>query len=256
MPNTVYANFVLENQIENQLVTKLDMSQFLTVDSSLTEQAGMTKHIHVYTGTGAAEDLLQGVGNSADATISFADQPYTVGVTQIRGKYYDEEAMKDPTAIDALIKYLGTAIVNDFTAKVVAELGKASLSQTMSTWSYADFCDAIAKFPEDSAEGGFILVNKAELAKIRKNLGADLKYVEGFVRTGYVGHINGFAMYVSNAVAAGTGYIAFKDAVTAFVKKGVEVEQDRDIDKRENTVVARKVAVVALTNASRVVKLA
>ena len=48
---------------------------------------------------------------------------------------------------------------------------------------------------------------------------------------------------------------ATKAAVTAFVKKGSEIEQERDADTRENTVYARKVMLVALTDATKIVKI-
>ena len=48
---------------------------------------------------------------------------------------------------------------------------------------------------------------------------------------------------------------ATKEAVTCFVKKQNEVEQDRQKEKRINTVITRKVALVALTDATKAVKI-
>lgn len=100
-----------------------------------------------------------------------------------------------------------------------------------------------------------MLINPAQKAVIRKNLGEDLKYSEGFARTGYIGTICGVPVIVSKAVPAGEAYLATKDAVTCFVKKGSEIEQDRDANTRKNDVYARKVMVIALTDATRVIKL-
>jgi hypothetical protein len=82
-----------------------------------------------------------------------------------------------------------------------------------------------------------------------------LKYSEGFARTGYIGSVCGVPVIVSKAVPINKGYLATKEAVTCFVKKGTEIEQDRDIDTRKNIIVARKVMVVALTNGTKCVKL-
>ena len=49
--------------------------------------------------------------------------------------------------------------------------------------------------------------------------------------------------------------IATREAVTIFVKKGVEVENDRDPDKRRNDLYIRKVMLVALTNADKCIVL-
>ena len=60
----VFDNFVLETRLENQLITKLNMNQFITMDYSLTEQPGMVKKIRTYVGTGGVEDLDMGDGNT------------------------------------------------------------------------------------------------------------------------------------------------------------------------------------------------
>jgi hypothetical protein len=99
------------------------------------------------------------------------------------------------------------------------------------------------------------MISPAEKATVRKNLGEDLKYSEGFARTGYIGSVCGVPVIVSKAVPAGEGYLATKEAVTCFVKKGSEIEQEREANIRKNKVFARKVMLVALTDATKVVKL-
>jgi hypothetical protein len=60
---------------------------------------------------------------------------------------------------------------------------------------------------------------------------------------------------VSKAVPTGKGFLATKDAVTVFIKKDTEIEQERDANTRKNLVYGRKVAVVALTDANKVVEI-
>jgi len=50
--HTIYDNFVLENKINELLTTAIDLSNYMTVDNSLTENAGMTKIINRYTAEG------------------------------------------------------------------------------------------------------------------------------------------------------------------------------------------------------------
>lgn len=255
MANTLYPNFVLENKLEDQLTTKLDMNNYITADYTLAENAGMVKKIHTYYGEGSVQDLAMGQGNTVDVETGYSETSYTVGTTQGRFPYYDEEVMTDPVAIDKGIQHLGELMTNDLTTKAVAEFAKASLIKYGCTWTFEDVVDAIALFPDENEEGAFLLINKAEQATFRKNLKNQLSYVEGFVRTGYIGHIAGVPVIMSAAVPAGEAYLATKEAVTCFVKKGAEIEQDRDANTRKNTVYARKVMVVALTNARKVVKL-
>lgn len=90
---------------------------------------------------------------------------------------------------------------------------------------------------------------------MRKQLGEDLKYSEGFVRTGYIGSVAGVPVVVSNAVPETCAYIVNREAVTLFIKRDTEAEQERDANTRKNTVYMRKVALVALTNATKIAML-
>ena len=235
------------------------MNQFATQDTSLVEEAGMTKKINQYTSTGDVEDLAMGVGNTDEIEVSFTQVPYTVGVTQGRFAYFDEQEMTDPMVVDAGLYGLATRMTNDLTNKIVAELDKATLTYDASATglTFDAIVDAIAKFPHEDAEDGlFILINRADLAGLRKNLKDELKYVEAFARTGYIGSVCGVPVYVSDAVPAKKAFLATKEAVTVFTKKGSETEQERDANIRKNTVYARKVMLVALTDATRVVEIA
>lgn len=259
MAHTIYQNFVLENKLEDLLTTHIDMNQFATQDTSLVEEAGMTKKINQYTSTGNVEDLAMGVGNTQEIEVSFTQVPYTVGVTQGRFAYYDEQEMTDPMVVDAGLYGLATRMTNDLTAKIIAELDKATLTYDASATglTFDAIVDAIAKFPHEDAEDGlFLLINRADLAGLRKNLKDELKYVEAFARTGYIGSVCGVPVYVSDAVPAKKAFLATKEAVTVFTKKGSETEQERDANVRKNTVYARKVMLVALTDATRVVEIA
>lgn len=60
---------------------------------------------------------------------------------------------------------------------------------------------------------------------------------------------------MSKAVPAETAYLATREAVTLFTKKDNEVEQERDGEARKNTIIMRKVNLVALTDATKVVKI-
>lgn len=255
MSHTLYDNKVLENKVEGFLKTNIDMSAYATVDYSLTEAAGMTKTINKYTATGNVQDLTMGQGNSEEITVAFTPVSYTVGVTQGHLPYYDEEEMKDPMVVEVGLQKMTAQMANDLTSKIIAELGKTELTFQMSTWGFDEFVDAIAKYPYESEDGLFILINPAQKAKIRKALGADLKYSEGFVRTGYIGHVCGVPVIVSKAVPENEAYLATKEAVTIFVKKGAEIEQDRDPNTRKNDIYARKCMVVALTDGTRAIKL-
>lgn len=253
--HTVYENFVLENKIEDILTTNVDLQSYMTVDTSLTQAPGMKKTIHTYVASGNVEDLDMGEGNSEQIGVTFTSADYDVKVTQGKFQYYDEQEMTDPMVVDTGLEGLAKTMINDFTAKAIAEYGKATLTESDEAWSFDLIADAIAKMNIEAEEGLFLLISVKDKAEFRKALKDDLKYSEGYVRTGYIGTVCGVPVIVSKAVPAGTGYLATKEAVTLFIKKGSEIEQQRDADIRSNEVYARKVAVVALTDANKVVKI-
>ena len=228
---TLYSNFVLENKLESILTTKLNLMNYLTPDYSLQQSAGMTKKIHTYTPIGAVEDLAQGNGNTQSVDAGFVEREYTVGTTQGRFPWYDEQAMTDPAYVDAGIKGLAEIMANDLTTKAIKEFGHATLCKTTSNYALADIIDAIALYDYEDDSDLFMLIGQKVKAAIRKQLKDELKYVEDFARKGYIGHIMGLPVIASKAVPDDCAFIASKEAVTAFIKKGVESEQERDSDR-------------------------
>lgn len=255
MAHTIYQNFILANKVSDILTTQVDLNTYMTVDTELAENAGMKKVINTYTATGNVENLAMGEGNTADIEVSFTPTEYTVGTTQGRFKYYDEQEMADPMVVDAGLDGIAKTMVNDFTTKAIAEYEKATLTLADTAWTFNTVVDAIAKMNLEDETGLFLLISPADQANFRKALKDDLKYVEGFVRTGYIGSVCGVPVIVSKAVAKGKGYLATKDAITLFIKKDTEIEQERDANTRENRVFVRKVALVALTDATKLVKI-
>ena len=255
MAHTVYENFVLENKIDDMLTTQIDMNAYLTPDYSLTENAGMKKIVHVYSATGNVQDLAMGAGNTSDIEVSYANKEYEVGVTQGRFPYFDEQEMQDPMIVETGLQGLSAKMANDLTSKAITAMGETTLTFDVTDWSFNDFADAIAKYPYENEDGLFCLINPAQKADIRKALNEDLKYSEGFARTGYIGHVCGVPIIASKAVPAKTAFLGTKEAVKCFVKKGVEVEQERDANLRKNSIYARKVMLVALVDGTRMIKM-
>ncbi len=255
MAHQIYENVVLANKIEDILTTAVDLTNYMTVDTSMTQEAGMKKKINTYKAQGDVETLEMGDGNTGDIEVSFSTKSYEVETVQGRFQYYDEQAMTDPMVVQAGLEGIAKTMINDFTAKAIAEFDKATLTVERSGFAFRDVVDAIAKLKTEKEDGLFLLIGIADLADFRKELKDDLKYSEGFVRTGYVGSVCGVPVIVTKAITNGNIYLASKEAVTLFIKKDTEVEQERDANVRNNKVYIRKVAVVALTDENKVVKL-
>lgn len=257
MAEARYENFVIQNKLDELLETKLSMSQFLTVDTTLTETDGMIKNVHVYKSTGSGETVEEGKGNTDAIVMSYDSVPYTVGTYQARFVYTDEAAMTDSFMVDGGITNLAKDIVNEYNTQAITELEKTENEVEVDTISFDAFADAIALLDlEDAEEAGFVaLCNPAMKAELRKALKDELKYVEGFARTGYIGTVCGIPVYTSKIVSDGVITISNKEAVTAFMKKDTEIEQERDANTRTNTIYSRNVKVIALTNQAKAAKI-
>ena len=250
--NTIYQNEVLENKYSSILATKLDLQRFMTVDNTLAMNAGMIKKVITKTATGDVDDLQMGEGNTKEISVSTSTVPYTVGTTQGKFVYFDEEAMADPAVVEAGLTGLAESMVNSFVAKAVGEWEQAE-EVTCAAFDFDAVVDAIASMNLEDESGLFLLINPEQVAEFRKGLGEELKYSEGFARTGYIGSVCGVPVYISKAI--NDPILASKEAVTLFIKKDSEIEQERDADIRQNRVFARKVALVALTDATKCRKL-
>lgn len=255
MAHQIYENVVISNKINDILATAVNMNNYLTVDNTLTQEAGMIKKVITYTSTGNVEDLAMGEGNTGSLEVKKSEVPYEVKTFQGKFAFYDEEEMTDPNVVDTGLKHSADNMVNKFTELAIAEYEKAQ-EVSASAWSFDVVVDAIAKMDLEDEAGLFLLISPEDKGAFRKALKDDLSYSEAFVRTGYIGTVCGVPVVVSKAVPAGKGYLATKDAVTVFVKKDTETEYERDADTRNNSYWVRKVAVVALTDATKAVKIA
>ena len=257
MAHTVYQNFVLANEIEDQYNSHLDLARFCTVDNSLTGTPGMVKKINVYTATSGTEALEMGAGNSKDIEVGYTQKDYTILMAQNRFKYFDEQEMTDPLIVTTGLRHMATDMFNHVNADIIAEFNKATQVVTVPAFNFDAFVDAGAMLNVENLADieKFALVNPKDVAKVRKALKDDLKYVEAFARQGYISTVADWNLYTSKLVEEGTIVGGTRDAVTLFNKKGTEVEQDRDGDIRQNTIWSRKYYLAALTDATKAVKI-
>lgn len=253
MANTVYANKVIESKAKDLLSTAVNARSLMTIDNELSANAGMTKTIHTYTYNGEAEEVGVGEGNTTRGAVSYIPTDYTVKMVQQAFDYQDEDFMKDNLVVDMGVKGATQVMTNKMTADFYKEAAKATLSHTASVLSYDAIVDAIAKMNVEDESGLFVVITPEQKAEIRK----DADYVSArmgeVVYNGQVGTIAGLPVIVSKA--ADNAYVMSRDAIKLFIKKDVEVEQDRDADTRTNSIYLRTAYLVALVDATKIVKI-
>ena len=255
--HVIYPNYVLANEIEDQYNSRLDLMRFCTVDNSLVGVAGDTKKINVYTATNGTEKLTMGKGNTKSIEVCYADKEYKILLAQNKFEYYDEEEMNDPLVVQTGVRHMATDMFNTVQGDVFAEFGKATLTVNASAFDFGAFVDAGSVLDVENIENLelFAFVAPEDMGAIRKGLKDDLKYVEAFVRSGYVGTVAGINLYTSKLATAGTILGGTREAVTFFNKRGTEVEQEREADIRLNTIYSRKYYLAALTDATKAFKI-
>ena len=253
-----FPNFVLENTIEDQYNSHLDLMRFCTVDNSLVGVAGDTKKIRVYRASNATEKLAMGEGNTRNIEVTYSDEEYTIQLAQNRFPYYDEELMRDPLVVDTGLRHMTTDMFNTTQDDIYGEFKKATQVVTLSGTDYfGAFVDAVAMLPGENQEEleVFAFVHPNDKGAMRKALKDDLKYVEAYARAGYIGSVAGVNLYTKADATEGEICGGIKTAVTFFNKKGTEVEQERDANTRLNEVYSRKYYLVALTDETKAFKI-
>jgi hypothetical protein len=258
MAHVLYENFYLSNTVEDALNSHLDLSRFVTVDNSLVGHAGMKRIINRYTATGSAEELAMGKGNTGSIEVQMTPVEYEIKLVQNKFAYYDEQEMQDPMVVPVGMDKAGAILFNKMNEDIFAELNKTSLEVSATALDFDAFVDASAKLNLENLAGveKFAFVCPLDVAEIRKNMKDTLQYVQAYATQDYVGStVGGVHLYTKKDAVKGEVIVATKEAVTLFNKKGVETEQERDGNTRENRIFSRKYYFVALTDETKAVKI-
>ena len=254
MANVVYENKVLEAKAKDLLLTAINAKNFMTIDNELAQNAGMKKVINVYTYSGEAEELAAGVGNTNRGSISYTPQEYTVKMVQQAFDYLDEDFMKDNTIVDNMLKGANQVMINKMTNDFITEISKATLTVTNASFGYDIIVDGISELNLEDEKDVFIIIPNAWKKDLRKD--ADYKSARQgeVIYSGQVGAIAGIPVIATKALTD-KAFVMTKEAVKLFMKKDVEIEQDRDADKRINSVYLRESYVCALVDNTKICKI-
>ena len=264
MANTVFPNKVIEAKAKDILTTQINARSMMTIDTSLTQNAGMVRTINTYTYTGSAEEVSAGSGNSTRGSISYVGNDYTVKMVQQAFDYLDEDFMKDPVIVDYGIKGATSVMTNKMTSDFYSALATKGSGSTElvkgitfakgKALSYDVIVDAISELNLEDESKIFIVIPNAWKASLRKDADYKSAQMGEVIYNGQVGTICGIPVIATKALTD-KAYVMTNEAVTLFLKKDVEVEQDRDADKRKNSVYLRDCYVCALTDATKACKI-
>lgn len=244
-----YDNKVIENKLTDIVNSALDVNSLMTVDTTLTTAAGLTKTVNKYTYEGTVEKLAKGAKNTTTGKLTFVGTDYTVNRYQQTYTYNDMDVMKDPYIMDVLADGAGKTMANEIRSEYFTEIAKVSNKvDVVGNLSYDAVVDALAQIGCEAEEGTFILMGTDGKADIRKDQDFINSRQGEIVYSGQFGSICGVPTVFSKLVPAKTAYVSRPDAVKFFVKNSGTVEQDRDIESKDNTVVYERHGVMALVD--------
>lgn len=255
MAFTGYENFIIENKMTDLVNSELNVRSLMTIDYSLAEAAGLKKVINKYTYTGKVEKLAKGAKNTQKGSVTFTPKEYTVERYQQTYTYNDMDVMQDPYLIDVASKGASVLMANEIKEEYFAELAKISNSSEYTEFNYAAIVDALASIDKEVETDMFVIMGNDLRAAIRKDADFIASKQGEILYTGQFGTICGLPVLFSKLVPADTAYITKKDAVKFFVKKEGSVEQDRDIETKDNTVVYERHGVMALVDDTYSIKM-
>lgn len=257
MANTVYANKVIEAKAKDLLTTAVNTRSLMTVDNSLAQSEGMTKTVNVYTYTGKVEKLADGAKNTNRGSIAYVGTDYTVQRAQQVFDYLDQDFMKDNTIVDNMLKGANQVMVNQMTADFITEAKKATLKMEFakgSTISYDVIVDAISKLNIEDESGIFVVIPYSWKADLRKDGDYKSARMGEVIYSGQVATICGIPVIASKALTT-EAFVMTKEAIKLFMKNDIEVEQDRDIEAKKNTVALTTYYIVALVDNTKICKI-
>ena len=235
--------------------TKLDVNALFTVDNSLEAEAGLKKVINKYTYTGKVEKLAKGAKNTTKGGVSLVPTEYVVERYQQTFGYNDMDIMQDPYVLDVMTTGASELMANEIRDEYFAELAKISNTFKYTTFNYDAVVDALAQIGKEVETDMFIIMGLDTKAAIRKDADYKASRQGEILYTGQFGEISGVPCLFSKLVPAGTVYITAKDQVKFFVKKAGTVEQDRDIETKDNTVVYERHGLMALVDETKSIKM-
>ena len=166
------------------------------------------------------------------------------------------DVLQDEMVIDVATKGAAQVMANNIKSEYFTELaGISNVNQVEGALSYEAVVDALAEIGCEAEEGTFLLMGSDCKADIRKD--ADYKAARQgeILFSGQFGSVAGVPCLFSKLVPANTCYATNKEAVKFFVKNAGSIEQDRDIETKDNTVVYERHGVMALVDETKSVKI-
>jgi N4-gp56 family major capsid protein len=261
---------VMADMISAELVKKLRITGFYKINTTLTGRAGDTITIPTWKYIGEADDLAENeqgtITNMETEDISYTVKKAVKNITltdeAVLSGYGDpvgeanrqlRMSLQDKMDSDGIALLAGITPAN---GHVHTAAGGDSADGTI---SYDDIIDALDLMPKDNEEQGIdatLLVS----SKTAKNIRKDPKFIERqsvmgdtVLQTGTVGAIAGCNVLISNKLTDTRSYILTPQCLTAFMKRDITVEEEREMLYKRTIIGADCHYVIAIEDYDKIV---
>ena len=232
---------VMADMISAELEKKLRATGFYKVDRTLTGRAGNTITVPTWFYIGPAQDLPE--NQQGEITQMFTeDISYTVKKAVKNVSLTDESVLSgfgDP--VGEATRQLRMSIqdkMDDDGIELLKAITPATghvLPLTSGAITYEDILDALDMmeyFNEEQGITAYLMANHKTVKTIRKSpqfveLPSPLR--DQVITTGVVGSIAGCSIVISNKLTDKEAYILTPQCFTAFMKRDINVEQERQM---------------------------
>ena len=253
---------VMADIIDKKLVDAMKFAPLATIDTTLEGRAGNTISLPAFTYIGDASTLNE---NTALTPAQLTASAVTVTIHKIaQGVEISDEAILsgygDP--VGEIAKQLSLAIASQEDNEVLgtlANIGSTMTYESSSDPNDTDITAALELFGEDIDGTKVAVVSPAVYTAMRGNTHTWVPASElaaGVAVRGVVGEYQGCQVMVSNKLKTSKNiYIVKPGALRIFIKRGTQVEADRNILKFTNVFTASKHFATYLYDASKAIKI-
>jgi len=229
---------VMADMVSAELEKKLRATEFFKVDRTLVGRAGNTVTVPTWKYIGEADDLPE--NEQGEVTeMSTEDVEYTVKKAVKNVALTDESVLSgygDP--VGEATRQLRMSIQDKIDSDAVTLLEaitttKGHVHTVTTDLGYDVIVDALDRLNlEEQGTNLFLMVNSDTITKLRK----DGKFIERQTQlgddvfgTGVVGQLAGCKIVISNKLTDKRSYIMTPQSLTAFLKRDVMVETERQL---------------------------
>ena len=251
---------VLADMISAELENAIRFAPLARVDRTLEGRPGSTITVPKFKYIGDATDVEE--GQEIDLTLlETSTEDFTIKKAGKGVEITDEAVLSgygDP--IGEAGKQLLMAIANKVDNDVLAALDTTTLEYTAGTaWNLDTISGAMDIFNDEDDEPMVLILNPKDASKLRKAVASDWERAsdlgDNIIVNGTYGGVLGAQVVRSKKVTEGTGYLVKQGALAIYMKRNVEIEDDRDILRKTTVFTADQHYGAHLYDESKAIKI-